>query len=988
LPDLALFLFGAPRLEQGGASVPLGRRKSMALLSYLAVTRSRYRRDSLAALLWPDSSQGAAYSALRNVLWILRQTPVSALLHTSRSVVELARENGLWVDANAFRDLVSDCPGRSHSSIEVCPECAPRLEQAIALARAPFMEGFSTLNSPGFDDWQLSEAVALRRELTETLDRLAAYYADREEWPNAVTHARRWVQVDPLDECGHRRLMAALMAQGKRTEALTSFEECARALHAELDLQPEAETVALAEQIRASGGSKRRAKKPPRTNLNAGLLPMIGRKPEMARVRNLLVEQKSRLVTLVGLGGAGKTHLALHIGRELLDRFEDGVFLVSLDSLNGSGYVTTEIARAVGVSVPREEPSSLPAELTDRLKEKRLLLILDGAEVLKPRAGLLTDLLDAAEGVSLLATSREPLEIRGETLIPIGGLAMPDVNASTETSREAEAIRLLRTTSHRVRGSSEPEAGEDDVEAMVSIAGLVDGLPLGLEIAAGWSRILAWGEIESRMSEAVDLPHRRQDVPERHRSLRTVYEQTWGMLSSKEKRTLRRLAAFRDGFSIDAAEAVAGADPAVLAGLTNRCLIRRIEPDRYEIHELLRQYSHERLEADEADACEARTAHSEFFTSRVEALYEEIKGAEQIAALRRFRKDIVNIRIAWCHAAAHGRIDLLERVTEGLFFYYDVCAFFEEGRQAFVETLSVLSERSSMPAVVGLMKTCYGWFALHISHGRGMEWIQEGIDVADAAKPFSSQHALTHVIAFYAQLWSDGMEAKGRLEKSLAFYRETGHRWGESLALTAYAWLSEHEEPRQAESYMLESLRISEEACDFWGQALTLNSLASLAERRGDLGLARVRYQQSRRLASRVAPDSYTAIDPLISQGRVAAGLGESDEAGVLVEEALRLARQTGISVLIARALMQRGRLASGRGDTEAAKRDLLESLTLHRGRSRSLEAAACSVALGDNAAVEGDDASAEGWYQEALALEPNYPPAIERLQKLARGDG
>ena len=988
MSDLALFLFGAPRLEQGGMSVPLGRRKSMALLSYLAVTRSRYRRDSLAALLWPESSQGAAYSALRNVLWILRQTPVSALLLTSRSSVELARENGLWVDANAFRELVSDCPGCSHSAIEVCPECAPRLEQAVGLSRAPFMDGFSTSNSPGFDDWQLSEAVALRRELTETLDRLAAYYADREEWPKAVVHARRWVQVDPLDESGHRQLMAALMAQGKRTEALTSFEECARALHAELDLQPDAETVALAERIRKSGGRSSHAARHPRTNLNTGLLPLIGRKREMSRVRNLLVEQESRLVTLVGLGGAGKTHLALHLGRELLDRFEDGVFVVSLDSLNGSGYVTTEIARAVGVSVPREEPSSLPAELTDRLKEKQLLLILDGAEVLKPRAGLLTDLLDAAEGVSLLATSREPLEIRGETLIPIGGLAMPGEDASSEAMKEAEAIRLLRTTSHRVRGSSEMDADEADISAMVSIARLVDGLPLGLEIAAGWSRILAWGEIERRMSEAVDLPHRRQDVPERHRSLRTVYEQTWEMLSSKEKKTLRRLAVFRDGFGIDAAEAVAGTDPAALAGLTNRCLIRRTQPDRYEIHELLRHFSLERLDADGADARETRAAHTEFFAGRVEALYEDIKGTDQVAVLRRFRKDIVNIRIACCQAAVLGRFDLLERIAEGLFFYYDVCTFFEEGRQAFVEALSMLSEGSGRSAVVGLMKACCGWFAQHISHGRGMEWIQEGIDAVDAVKPFSSQHALTHVIAAYARLWSDGKEAKRRLEESLAFYRGAGHRWGESLALTAYAWLSEREKPKQAETYMLESLRISEEADDSWGQSLTLNSLANLAENRGDLGLAKVRYQQSQRLASLIAPDSYTAIDTLISQARVTAELGEHDEAGELVEEALRLARRTGISVLIARALMRRGQHASGRGDSEAAKRDLLESLTLHRGRSRSREAAACAVALGSNAAVSGDEASAEGWYQEALALEPEYPPAIEQLRELARRDG
>jgi len=846
------------------------------------------------------------------------------------------------------------------------------------------MDGFSASNSPGFDDWQLSESVALRRELAETLERLVSYHADCENWPEAVAHARRWVQIDPLDESGHRQLMEALMAQGKRTEALTSFEECARALHAELDLQPEEATVALAERIRASGTKPGEAARPTRTNLNAGLLPLIGRKDEIARVKDLLLVQGTRLVTLVGLGGSGKTHLALRLGRDLLDEFADGIFVVSLDSLNGGRYAAAEIARAVGVTLPREEPGSLPHELADRLREKEMLLILDGAEALASQAGLLTDLLDAAGHVSLLVTSREPLDLRGETLVPIAGLAVPDETSSPGELGECDAVRLLRTTSHRIGGASVATTKEADISAMASIARLVDGLPLGLEIAAGWSRVLSWSDIEVRISEAIDLPHRRRDVPERHRSLRAIYEQTWQMLSPNEQATLRQLAVFRDGFSIAAAEAVAGADPASLAGLANRCLIRRIEPDRHEIHELLRQFSLERLEADQTEKARTQTAHGEFFIERVEELYKDVKGPRQVDALRRFRRDIANVRTAWSHAAAMARYDLLERAAEPMFFYYDVGSFFEEGWQAFEDVLSILKGRTGKSAALGLVKACYGWFVQHASHGEGMDSIREGLDDVDAVDPFGSLHALTHVIASYAELWRDREEAVSRLEQSLAFYRDAGDRWGESLALTAYAWAFAFERPERAEEYMLESLRLSQEIEDYWGQALTLNSLALLAENRADLGLAKVRYRQGQQVAALIAPDSFTAIDTLINRARVTARLGERDEADELVEEALSLARQRGISLLIARALMRRGQQAADRGDAESAKRDLLESLALHRGRSRSREAAACAVALGDQARASGDDASAEGWYQEAVAMKPDYPPAIERLQTMA----
>ena len=981
MAELSLYLFGAPRVEHGGAMVSLGRRKSMALLSYLAVTGRRYHRETLAALLWPESPPDAAFSALRNVLWILRQTPVDRVIRSDRSTVEILRDGSLWVDVNEFRSLVVDCPTQTHARTAVCDRCAPLLEQAVSLAQGAFMDGFSAQSAPGFDDWQLSESVALRRELTETLDRLVTYYATKEDWAQAASLARRWVELDTLDEAGHRRLMEALVAQGKRTEALTCFEECARALHEELNLKPEEATVALAERIRASAGGGGPAHLV-HSNLPAGLLPLIGRKAEATTLSDLLRTRKTRLITLVGLGGSGKSHLAFHVGRELVDAFADGVFVVSLDTLNGDRYVSSEIARVLGVRLLRGESSSLPHELADHLRERKLLLILDGAEGIGSQARLLIDMLSAAEGVMLLVTSREPLDVRGEEVISIEGLPVPEDSASIETLRESDAVRLLQTTSSRLR-SGRTEDSEEAWKAMSRIARLVDGLPLGLEIAAGWSRVLSWPAIVERMSEAEELPHRGRDVPERHRSLRAVYEETWRMLSDDEQRTLRRLSVFHDGFSIEAAESVAQATPASLAGLTNRCLIRRVTADRYEIHELLRQFSLERLEEAKEEASEARAAHAEFFVSRLEHLFEEMKGREQVAALRRVRSDIGNVRIAWRRAAEMNRLDLLERAGEAMFFYYDVTSFFEEGQHAFEDILTPLAEQKSPSAMLGLAEMCYGWFLKFVFAAESDVWMRAGLGHIDSIKPFGPRHAVCNLLACYSGLVTSRSKAAARLKASLKYYRRVKDRWSEALTLTALAVVVPHEDPMEAESLAVESLEISRQIEDVWGQALTLDTLAHFAELRGELGLAKVRYHQSHRLATLIGADLFPAIDSLISESRVAGLLGQRDEAEDLIKRALQQARDLGHSVLTARALRQWGRQAASLGEYDAARNQLIEALQLLQARAQAQLAAACAVDLGNVERAAGDDASAVGWYREALGLNAECTDAHDRLREL-----
>lgn len=984
--DLALRLFGVPRLDDAGTTVVLGRRKAMALLAYLAVTGSRHHREALAALLWPESGPEAAYSALRNILWILRQSPVGALIQADRSTIELTdgREDlGLTVDVRRFRALAAECPGGGHGSASVCPECAPRLEEAIAIQSAGFMDGFVISGSAGFDDWQLAEGEALRRELAEALDRLVGYCMMRGDWPAAVRHARRWVGVDRLSEGAHVALMKALSRQGKRSEALASYAECERILREELDLEPGEATRAVAEEIRFSNTRRSEGEGRPPGNLPAALEPILGREDEAAEIRSRLVDGPCRLLTIVGLGGSGKTHLALHVGRDMLDAFPDGVFVARLDSITDPDYAIADLAGVLGVAEPRRAAREPLAELVERVGDRRMLIILDGASRHAVPAPLVASLLEGAGGLRILATSREPLHMRREAVLPLHGLEVPGLDVARDSVGEYAAVRLLRNAAHRAGGES---AGHE--ADLAEIARLVEGLPLGLEMAAAWSRVLPWQEIAARIAESPSfLTQTGRDAPSRHESLLAVYEHARESLTEEGRTALCRLSVFEGGFTARAAEAVGGSSPAALAMLANRCLVRRIGADRYRIHPLIRQFSVQRLEAQADEQPAILDAHTTFFLQGLRDAFSELQGPKQSAAVKRLEADAADIRAAWLRAAECGRVDLLQEAAPGLFFYYDMRSHMTEAEILLRETIDRLERRGDLESVAGgFAMVAFGWFLMFSVSDEVERWVLRGLKTLDERRPPAMQHALADVIATYTGMAPAAADGGLRVLRSIETYREAGDRWGEGLALGALCYAQHRADPKAGIDTALRSLRIRREIGDRWGEALILDTLAQFAELDGDLALAKVRFRQSQELHERLGPDLYSVVDMLLNRARIAGMQGSLDEGEGLVNEAVERARRMGIRLLIGRALREEGRLAMRRGDLAAAREALEEAHGLLVGRPWRSDAASCARLLGHVASEMGDPATARGWYQEAEALDPGStgeagtaPPADDR---------
>ncbi len=390
--------------------------------------------------------------------------------------------------------------------------------------------------------------------------------------------------------------------------------------------------------------------------------PFIGRSQEIDEISRLLADPACRLLTLVGPGGMGKTRLALEVTARQSDSFPDGIFFVPLSPLNRVADILTTIAEATPFRFQQidRDPRDQFLDYLHEKQAKRILLILDSFEHLLDGVDLVSEILAATTSLKILVTSREALNLQEEWVRQIAGMTDPD------------QVQLFLDRARRIRGDFNLA---EDSRSVVEICRLVEGMPLAIELAAGWLNSLQPADIAHEIRRNLDiLATRSRNLPQRHRSIRSVFDHSWQLLCDDEREVFQKLSYFRGGFTREAAEVVAGASLHTLAGLVDKSLVRL--NTRYDVHELLRQYALEQMNPDEHRA--VQQAYIEYYLGLLCRLERDIKSSRQVAALDIIAADFENVRTAWQLAVQHGHFAALNEAVESLHFFADMRGRYHE----------------------------------------------------------------------------------------------------------------------------------------------------------------------------------------------------------------------------------------------------------------------------------------------------------------------
>lgn len=973
MAHLSLCLLGQFKVTLSDAPVTdFATDKARALLAYLAVEADRpHRREALAGLLWPDQPQRKASQNLRQALLYLRQAlgecdEAAPFLQITRESVQFNSECGYWLDVAEFEALLESCASHPHSRLEACLLCLRRLEQAAKLYRGEFLAQFFLSDSSAFEEWALLKREWLHRKVIVALGHLTHYHERRGDREQARQCAWRQVELEPWREEAHRQLMRLLALDGQRSAALAQYETCRRALAQELGVGPTSETVALYERIRAGESLPSPA---PLHNLPHSPTSLVGREEELIELAELIANPDCRLVTLAGPGGIGKSRLALQAAADQIGAFAHGVYFVPLASVGSAELFVSAIANALGLPFSdRQDPKE---QFLSHLREQEALLVLDNMEHLLPSslaggADLVAEVLRRAPGVMLLVTSRERLNLQEEWVYEVEGLTYPKGQAAPD-GRSYSAADLFQ---QRARQAQRRFAlSEAEAPHVARICQLVEGMPLGIELAAAWVSTHSCDQIARQLERNLDiLTTRLRNVPARQQSIRATFEYSWQSLSEAEQDVLMRLSVFRGGFGPQAAAQVAGALAPALSSLGDKSLIRRASSERYDMHELLRQYAAEKLAAHPPERENTQIQYVRYFAAFLRHQEERLKGVGQKQALAEIALEIENARQAWQLAVERGWLRELDQSLGSLHQFYEIQSRFQEGIELLAQVLDRWSQDWWGHAIISRVMSRQG--ALYHRTGlyeQARAVLEQSLAIAERLNvPAEQVFCLVH-LANVARSQGKHQETDELAQRSLALARQIDDSGGTAHSLFLLGAIRYRAgQVDEAEALLEESLAVGRASGHLRLALSPLNTLADIACYRGDYVQARPLFEECLAL-SRELGDQFNAAVHLNNLGTVLHVLEKLDEARSLYQESLDICRKIGDPTGQAVALSNLGEVAFALGACDEAYLCYQEGLAIGRSIQDQWTIMICLNNLGEVACAQGNYGRARAYLAEAM---------------------
>lgn len=1018
-------LLGGFRVSVGSTTIEEGAwrlRKAASLVKLLAMAKGhRLHRERVMDLLWPDLGAKAASNNLRGALHVVRRTfgshtsSASRYLELQRDQLILCPSGELWVDVEAFEEAAANAR-RSRSPAAY--------RAAIELYTGELLPG------DRYEEWTEGRREALRQMYLSLLTELAGLFEEREEYERGIEALRRVLSEEPAREEAHVTLMRLYTLSGQRQEAILQYERLRKSLALALDAEPGAESRRLYEQIRAGGplaapSAGRPSEEPvdrTRHNLPAPMTSFVGREREMVEAKRLL--PMTRLLTLAGAGGSGKTRLSLEIARDLTGLYPDGVWFVDLAPLSEGDLVAQEVAATLEVT---ERPGEPPVKtLADTLRDKEQLLVLDNCEHLIDAAARLADaLLHSCPRLRVLATSREPLGIQGEVVWQVKPLSLPDGGASVQSLMHYEAVRLFVDRA-RLR-LPEFELTKGNAGAVARVCRKLDGIPLAIELATARMGALAVEQVAQRLEVSLDvLRGGSRTASARQQTLKATLDWSHKLLGQSERTLFRRLSVFAGGWTVEAAEAVCSGDnieredvldlvgtmvdkSLVVAGATTG------EALRYRMLEPVRQYAREKLE-ESTEAEEVMSRHAAFFLSLAEEAEPELSGPQQRLWVEQLDGEHDNLREALSWVLESGEADLGLRFGGALWRFWFTQGHLSEGR-GWMEQILARGEPSPTMARVKALEGM-GWLAQAQGDPNLVKATYEGmLELSRELGDLGNVATALNALGGQAMQRGDHEKARELLEENLSVLRDLEEEGNAAtplkkfhvLYLLAYMKLNEENDPTRAAALWEDGLALARQIGDVLRIGMTLCSLGYAALLQGDFERARALCEETLAFAHELGSAVVEIIpETLVNLGLASLGLGDHERASASFEEALTMSKSAGrkptiINILeamasLSGALGEASRTARLWGAAEAARE--LTDIALPPG-DRALHEpyladarlrlgeAAWEEALSEGRAMTTDQATDYAFSKEQAVPTtvpvPQKPPAYQPTDELTR---